>query len=195
MPGTRRGRPRSAQAHRAVLEAARDLLSAGHYEQMTMDAIAARAGVGKQTVYRWWRSRAEVVAEAALGGYLVLESPAPADTGDIAADLGEWLGIHFQRLAEPGTEAMIRGLAAAAADSDTDAERLYAHLTGPTRQHLTERLSAGVAAGELRADADLGTLAESVIGALLYRVLTRRSATRADAESLIDLLLRGAAAG
>ncbi len=160
-----------------------------------MDAIAARAGVGKQTVYRWWRSRSEVVAEAVLGGYIVPESPPPADTGDLAADLADWLGRNFQRLSEPATQAMIRGLTAAAADSDTDAERLYERLTGPTRQQLTERLGAGVAAGALRADADLGAMAESVIGALLFRVLTRRTATRADAEGLIDLLLRGAAAG
>ncbi|MCX4091353.1 TetR/AcrR family transcriptional regulator [Nocardia sp. alder85J] len=196
MSEIRRGRPRSAQAQRAVLEAVRELLAAGQYEQMTMEAIAARAGVGRQTVYRWWRSRAEVVAEAALGGYLDLvpEARPLSDSGDLAADLSDWVGTLFQQLSDPANQAMIRGLAAAAADSDTDAERLYGQLTGPVRQHLTRRLTAGVAAGEVRADADVGAVADAVIGSLLYRVLTRTTTTRADAGTLIDVLLRGARA-
>ena len=193
--GKQRGRPRSTHAHQAILESARDLLAFGGYEQLTIEAIAARAGVGKQTVYRWWSSKASVVAEAVLGGYLVKVGEPPADTGDTAADLRAWLHERFGRLGDPAAVALVRGLTAAAADSDADAARLYEQLTGPSRRQLVARLATGVHKGQLRADADLEAAADALIGVLLYRVLARSVDNRArdDADSLIDVLFHGIA--
>jgi len=85
--------------------------------------------VGKQTVYRRWPLKAAVAAEAALAGYLVADPHPPADSGGVAADLRD----SFEWLGDPATTALVRGLAAAAADSATDAERLYERFTGPNR--------------------------------------------------------------
>jgi AcrR family transcriptional regulator len=60
------GRPRSETARRAILEAVDDMLVEEGYAAMTMKDIAARAGVGKQTVYRWWSSKAEILFEATV---------------------------------------------------------------------------------------------------------------------------------
>src|SRR3954468_12929206 len=62
----RRGRPRSEPARRAVLEAVDDLLVEQGYAAMTMKGIAERAGVGRQTVYRWWSTKAEILLEACI---------------------------------------------------------------------------------------------------------------------------------
>ncbi|MGY2010236.1 TetR/AcrR family transcriptional regulator C-terminal ligand-binding domain-containing protein [Nocardia gipuzkoensis] len=89
---------------------------------------------------------------------------------------------------------MIRGLAAAAADSQADAERLYDQLTGPARQRLLHRLDAAVQQGQLRAGADLDAAADAVIGPLLYRVLARRPPLPHEgADGLLDVLLLGLA--
>ncbi|WP_109530711.1 MULTISPECIES: TetR/AcrR family transcriptional regulator [Nocardia] len=194
MSGTQRGRPRSARAHGAILETARDLLGSVGYEQMTMEAIAAGAGVGKQTVYRWWPSKAAVVAEAVLSGYLDTSGGVPPDSGDVEADLRAWLDRQFQRMDDAASVAMVRGLAAAAADSAADAERLYGELTGPSRDHLIRRMAAGVERGQIRADADLDAAADAVIGTLLYRALAGRPPTGyRSAEGLLDLLFAGLA--
>ncbi|WP_280309939.1 TetR/AcrR family transcriptional regulator [Nocardia abscessus] len=194
MPESQRGRPRSASVHQAILDSARDLLAAVGYEQMTIEAIAAGAGVGKQTVYRRWRSKAAVVAEAVLDGYLISAAEPLPDSGDIAADLRKWLRELSIRHGEPAAAALIRGLAAAAADSQADAERLYDRLTGPARQQLMHRLDAGVQQGQLRAGADLDAATDAIIGTLLYRVLARRPPFPHDGvDGLLDVLLLGLA--
>ena len=84
-----RGRPRSKRAREAILQAALSLLDEGGYRALTIDRIAAEAGVGKQTIYRWWRSKAEVVLEA-FTAYAESHVPAP-DTGSLLTDLQAFL--------------------------------------------------------------------------------------------------------
>ncbi|WP_029433228.1 TetR/AcrR family transcriptional regulator [Blastococcus sp. URHD0036] len=192
MPAKQRGRPRSPRAHEAILRAAAELVVAGGYERLTMEAIAARAGVGKQTVYRRWPSKSAVVAEAALSGHLVPAGREPADTGDVVTDLRDWLRAAAAWLAEPGGAAVIRALAAAASDRDTDSARLYEQFTGPFHAALVARLAAGVAEGRLRAGAELGAVADALVGALLYRALAHTAPMTADdADALVDVLLSG----
>jgi AcrR family transcriptional regulator len=187
-----RGRPRSDQAHRAILEATRDLLTSDGYDRLSMDAIAARAGVGKQTVYRWWPSKAAVVAEAVIAGSLSAQADPPADTGDVLADLRAWMRSVATWYTDPRAAGMIRGLAAAAADREFDARRLYAGITGPTRDVLRSRMAGGVEAAQLRADADLDAAADALIGYLLYQVLSRAGHTSEDsADGLVDILING----
>ncbi|MFE2999070.1 TetR/AcrR family transcriptional regulator [Nocardia sp. NPDC059246] len=175
------------------MEATRDLLASVGYEQMSIEAIAARAGVGKPTVYRWWRSKAAVVAEAALSGYLTGSAAPPPDTGDFEADLRNWVIALTQRLDNPADAALFRGWAAAAADSDTNTRRLYDQLSGPNRQQLIHRLEAAVAAGQLRADADLEAAADVLIGTMLYQVLARhpQAAPQSSLDGFLDIFLVG----
>ncbi|UGT64270.1 TetR/AcrR family transcriptional regulator [Nocardia asteroides] len=189
MSTPRGGRPRSDRAHRAILEATRDLLADTGYEALTIEAIAAAAGVGRQTVYRWWSAKSAVVAEAVLAGLVDAERAAPPDTGDIAADLRTWWRETLAIMAEPRTAGLVRGLVVAAAENTGDATLLYARFTGPLRDAITARLHAEAARGRLREGAALDTIGEALIGTLLYRLLTG-TAERADTV-LVDLLLHG----
>jgi AcrR family transcriptional regulator len=174
-----------------VLAATRELLTEAGTGELTMEAIAARAGVGKQTVYRWWPSKAAVVAEVVLTGQLPPAPALPPDTGDVAADLRAWARERFAQLAEPAAVALVRALAAASADSEVDAARLYDALTGPTRAALLDRLDAAVRQGQLRPDADLAAAADALVGALVYRLITRTGSDAAD--GLVDVVLYGIA--
>ncbi|MBE7190682.1 TetR/AcrR family transcriptional regulator, partial [Jatrophihabitans endophyticus] len=187
------GRPRSERARQAVLDAARDLLDDGGFEALTMEAIARRAGVGKQTIYRWWPSKASVVADAVLAGVIPQEMTAVADTGSLRTDLEAWTRRLVTTMAAPGRAALVRALAAAvAADSDAGA-RLSHRLTGPLRQQLTNRLAAAVAAGQARADADLDAAADALVSVTLFLILAREPVTQQRASGLLRVVLDGIA--
>ncbi|MFF2371257.1 TetR/AcrR family transcriptional regulator [Agromyces sp. NPDC058110] len=188
METSRRGRPRNADADRAILEATRDLLVADGYERLTMQAIASRAGVARQTVYRRWPSKARIVADAVLSGHL---SPGFDLPTDASASLRDWLHRAAMQLTDAAHLAVIRALAAAAVESDDDASRLYAAFTGPGRRQLLSLLEAGVASGDLRADADLEAAADAILGAVLYTALARNPPQTEHLDALADVLLSG----
>src|ERR1700761_2847088 len=109
------GRPRDAQLHRAILAATREPLATSSYAELSMERVAARARVGKKTLYRRWTSKAPLVAEAVLDAYGRGGSFAVPDTGDLRADLRRWLIEHGEFIAEPVNAKLIRALVAAAA--------------------------------------------------------------------------------
>jgi AcrR family transcriptional regulator len=192
MTESRRGRPRSDTVHAAILDATRTLLIKSGYAALSMDRVANHAGVGKQTVYRRWPSKAPLVAEAIMDSYPGgFELP---DTGDIAADLRAWLHTNAKALEAPENSALVRALAAAAADDPHDGEALYRQLTGPQHEAVIQRLQRGVDAGVVRAEVDLEAVADAVIGAILYRVVSRSSTTDETLghfDGLVDALVVG----
>lgn len=190
MTVTQPGRPRDRQLDRAILTAARDLLAAGSYAELSMESVAAHAGVGKKTVYRRWPSKAPLVAEAVLEAYGGSGSFPVADTGDIRADLRSWLNDHANFLAEAPNGALIRALVAAAAANSSDGVALYQQLSAPQHEGLMTRLRQGMRDKQIRDDADLDAVADALIGTLLLHALNHgASPTRLDA--LLDALLNG----
>ncbi|WP_216911097.1 TetR/AcrR family transcriptional regulator [Nocardia sp. NBC_01377] len=189
MTSNRGGRPRSDRAHRAILDATRDLLAESGYDNLTIEGIAGRAGVGRPTVYRRWSSKAAIVAEAVTAGVLNTEILPLPDTGDIAADLATWWDGQIQLVRNPRVAAMVRGWALASAESAVDADRLYTLITGPLRQALTQRIATAVQLGQIRSDVRLDMIAETLFGVVLFRVLT--GTTHDPAGHVIDSLLRG----
>ena len=193
VPDERVGRPRDDRLHRAILDATRDLLTAGSYAELSMESVAARAGVGKKTLYRRWSSKAPLVAEAVLEAYGGLGSFPVAETADIRADLRAWLEEHAAFLAAPPNAALVRALVAAAAARPGDGEDLYRQLSAPQLAGLTARLRSAVEAGQLRPDADVDAVATAIVGTMLFHALTQLSSKRFD--GLLDALLRGVAVG
>jgi AcrR family transcriptional regulator len=188
------GRPRDAQLDRAILDATRDLLAVGGYAQLSMEKVAARAQVGKQTIYRRWSSKAPLVADAVLDAYGRGGSFPVGDTGDIRADLQSWLDEHAEFVAEPSNAALMRAVIAAAASSSADGEALYQQLSAPQYEGLVVRLQKAAAQGELRSDADLDAIANALIGTLLLHTL-RPATTVAPLKQfsgLLDALLGSA---
>ena len=187
------GRPRDAQLHVAILAATRELLATGSYAELSMESVAARARVGKKTLYRRWSSKAPLVAEAVLQAYGGSGSFPVADTGDIREDLRSWLDEHAEFLAEPPNAALVRALIAAAAASPLDGAALYQQLSAPQHAGLMTRLRQAVDEGQIRTVTDLDAVADALIGTLLFHALTRVSTgAKAQFDGLLDAMLDGA---
>lgn len=194
MPDERGGRPRDAQLDHAILEATRELLAVDSYAELSMESVAARAQVGKKTLYRRWPSKAPLVAEAVLDAYGRGGSFGVPDTGDIRADLQSWLIEHADFIADPSNAALIRALIAAAAANPSDNSALYERLSAPQHAGLMTRLCHAAEKGELRVDADLNAVANALIGTLLLQVLTGRVSSdepETQFDGLLSALLRG----
>lgn len=115
-----------------------------------------------------------------------------APTGDLATHVRAWISDAFRDLADPPTVALIRGLAAAAADRDSDARLLYARLTEPARDALVARLQVAADSGQVASGTDLGIVADTLAGAVLYRVMARLpEPSTQDIDSLVTLVTSG----
>ena len=190
----RPGRPRRPEVHFAILSATRALLVDGGYAAVSMDRVAARAGVGIQTVYRRWPSKAPLVVEAvlqALDGGFVSDIPV---TDHVSVDLSAWMLDVAAFLAEPHTAAMVGSLTAAAADCPDDIRELYDQLSAAYHEAVLRRLRCGVEVAEIREDANLPSVASAVIGFNLFRALSPPAADhppRQLVEGFIDVLISG----
>ncbi len=196
MSDERGGRPRDARLHDRILAATRELLASGSYTALSMEAVAARAEVGKKTLYRRWPSKAPLVAEAVLDAYGRRSSFRVADTGDLRADLSAWFAEHAEFVADPSSAALIRAIVAAAAASPSDSDALYQQLNAPQREGLISRLRQAAERGEIRDGVDVEAVANAMIGSLLLHTLSasydpHRSAPVFD--GLVDVLLHGVA--
>ncbi len=153
------------------MTAAAELLRAEGYEGLTIGGIAERAGVGRQTVYRWWSSKSAIVSEAVVAGVISLPlppSPEPLPDGAVPG-LGSWLASFGEAVTREDTASVVRALAAAAAEGGPESEEIYARYTGPVKA----RIAAIAVAGGF-AEGDAAVLADAVQGALLVSALTRR---------------------
>lgn len=183
-----RGRPRSETRRIAILTAARDVLTDTGYDGLTFDAVARRAGASRQTLYRWWPSKALLVADAVIEGVFVMSDSTLIDTGDLAADLTGWLTDVARRSDEPVALSLVRALTSAAAEDNAHADALYATLTGVQHASLVARLTAEREAGAIAAHIDPVTVADALLGIPLFRILTRRAASM-DAAVVVRSLL------
>jgi AcrR family transcriptional regulator len=168
----RPGRPRSALAHRAILDAALAVFAEAGLERMSIDAVARRAGVGKATIYLRWGSKEELVC-AALDS--LRRDVAIPDTGSLRGDLDLLRGeaLRLSGAAAPG-EAVPRlwGAVVAAAISNRRFVELYwARGPSPGRRAFAQVLGRAIARGELRRDLDVDVAIDLFAGALIYRLL------------------------
>lgn len=183
----RTGPVRSEEARTAILAAAGRLMSQRGYEHLTIEGIAQEAGVGKQTIYRWWKSKGAIVADSLLDGQIFTERFTMPDTGNLQRDLVDWLNNIFTILGEPSGEGLLRSMIAAAAENASVGRRLRDALGGDSL--MVERLRIAVDSGELRADAGSTETIEALVGALLIRALSREPVEAHTAERLVRAVL------
>ncbi|MFG2413953.1 TetR/AcrR family transcriptional regulator [Streptomyces goshikiensis] len=191
---------RSERSRRAILDAALALLGEVGYNKLTIEAIAARAGVGKQTIYRWWPSKAAVLLDAslALAGEAGTEGEWAGfpDTGDLAADLKLVLRATVDEFNDERYEAPARALTAAGATDPELGARFTERLLEPQLALYEDRLRTAREAGQLARDTDLRLTVEMLLGPLTYRWLLRTAPlTHAFTDALVDRVLGGVAGG
>ncbi|MFB7187575.1 TetR/AcrR family transcriptional regulator [Streptomyces sp. NPDC056230] len=190
---------RSESSRRAIHDAALGLVGEVGYPRTTIEAIAARAGVGKQTIYRWWPSKAAVLLDAfvALGDRAAErsgggEAQGISDTGDLAADLRAVLRATVDELTDPAFEAPTRALAAEGIVDPRLGAEFVQKLLDPSLRLYAARLRAAQEAGQVRADVDPRIALELLVGPLTHRWLLRTlPLTHAYVDTVVDYTLRG----
>jgi AcrR family transcriptional regulator len=186
----RSGRPRSAMAHEAILQAAVALFIEQGFEGMSVEAVAASAGVGKATIYRRWLSKEDLVIDAVAR---IFAEPVTPNTGSVRDDLvasGRELQVLMS--ASPTGEVFPRVAAELARRSPLG--RLYGkRVIGPRRAIFGDALRRGIERGELPASTDIELAVDQLVGMLLLRRLTGRlqQAESDLAERAVDMLLFG----
>ncbi|MET9016544.1 TetR/AcrR family transcriptional regulator [Streptomyces olivaceoviridis] len=191
---------RSERSRRAIYAAALALVGEVGYPKTTVEAIAARAGVGKQTIYRWWSSKADVLLEAFLdlAGQSAQaagqEADAVPDTGDLAADLKAVLRATVDELFDPRFEVPARALAAEGVVNEQLGREVVAKLLEPQLQLYVARLRSAQDAGAVRADVDPRIALELFVSPLAQRWLQRSGpVSYAYTDTLVEYALHGIA--
>jgi AcrR family transcriptional regulator len=183
----RRGPKRNEQARIAILEAAATRVLRGGYDHMTIEGVAADAGVGKQTIYRWWPSRSALVAECLAEGLLLPELFVPEDSGDLRHDVAKWLDNIAGFLRTSGNTGLLRSLIVAAGDNPDVAATLNERLG--LWEMLGERFTAAVVAGQLPAGTPVVELGDALLGALVLRDLRGVELDPGFGKRMVSLLL------
>jgi AcrR family transcriptional regulator len=187
-----RGRPRDPAISEEILTATRDLLVEVGYANLSMEAVAARAGVSKPTLYLRYPTRAVLVFESVFGKTKARAIP---DHGSIRADLQEAYDWLVEEFTAPEARAAIAGLLAEIAASPELAQLIRTVVIGPEYGRVRGQLELAQARGEIRADADLDLVIDAFIGTAFVRVtLLDHSVDHAYSKRLVDLLIDGARA-
>lgn len=183
------GRPRNRAHDEAIVNAVRDLLRSSGYGALTIDGVAARAGVGRPTVYRRWPSKAALVIGALSD--LAPEAPSP-DTGSLRDDLVAIRRRQMELLSSPEGRRVLPGLAADVAEDEELHRSFYLQYVEPWRSAVEEAIGRAVVRGEIDGEADAQVVAEVLTGPLFFRALfAGEPVTDAAVESAVDLVLAG----
>ncbi|MBV8691357.1 MAG: TetR/AcrR family transcriptional regulator [Actinobacteria bacterium] len=152
------GRPRDPACDAAILRATLEAFEAGGYPGVSIEGVAARAGVAKATVYRRFASKADLVVEAVRSGAHI-EDHLP-DTGDLRADLVEMMRTLLGYLRGKHGGLLVRFYAERVSNPDL-AEAFDRSVVGKKREHMRHLLQSARQRGDLAADADIELIAEA----------------------------------
>ncbi|MFD9601897.1 TetR/AcrR family transcriptional regulator [Streptomyces sp. NPDC059970] len=175
---------RSERSRRAILEAALELCTEKGYGRVTVEAIAARAGVSKKTIYRWWPSKSAVMLDAFTDA-LVGTTPF-VDTGDIAADLRANVMGAVKLLSTPPYGPAYAGILSEVHHDDALAETVRTKLIDPRFNEAVARLRRAQEQGQIPPGADLPLAVEMLYGPVYYRHVLRKPAQ--DEETIAALV-------
>ena len=163
------GRPRSVESRRAIIQSAMTILQTDGYAALNIEAIAAKAGVSKQTIYRWWNSAAFIVLEALLSDMSAQESVAP-DTGSLKSDLLELVRPTVRALSQTRGPVFKALIAEAQADARF-AEAFRTSLMAAHREMVRAVVGRAKLRGDVVFDVDEELAADMIFGPILFRLL------------------------
>jgi AcrR family transcriptional regulator len=186
------GRPRSAKADEAIIKAVLDLLVEGQtIETLSIEAIAARAGVGKATIYRRWSGKEALLVDAVS----TMKGPLPTPVGESVRDDLLLLLRHGPRKSEQRL-AHIMSCLVPGVQHSPERYRFYQGLVEPRREAIREVLRRGIRTGELKADLDIEVAVAVLTAPVLIQKMVRWHPGLDDAtlpERVVDLVLAGLA--
>jgi AcrR family transcriptional regulator len=181
---------RKERSRLAILDAALALCAEQGYGSLTIEAIAARAGVGKQTIYRWWPSKGAVLLEA-LCRESAANVPTP-DTGDIVADVRAIVSDVTRLFTQPEFGPQLAALICEAQRDPVIGPALLERFIRPRRAPIVERLRVAQQQGKLPASLDPDVVLEIIFGALYHRLLLRNGPLdSAYASFVVDIVFSG----
>jgi AcrR family transcriptional regulator len=170
IPGEiKRGRPRSEQVERAILRAAADILAERGLDAMTIEDVAARAGVGKTSIYRRWSTKGTLALDAFLLDFLQSQ-PLP-DTGSLDGDLVAVLRAWVRTARETPTGRALTELVAHAQYDPDLAAAWRQRVVGPTRAQHRQVFERAIARGEIPTGSDVDVLMDLLFGPAYHRLL------------------------
>jgi AcrR family transcriptional regulator len=184
------GRPRSARADEAIIEAVLSLLQDGTpVDALSIEAVAAKAGVGKATIYRRWANKDALVLDAIRA----LKGGAPKPAG---VSVREDLVALLAAMLRPNDNRALKILPCLVPEvlRNPEQHRLYQEIIEPRREIMREVLRRGVHTGELRADVDIELAIDMLAGPIIYRFLITGGdlePAAAKAPQLLETLLEG----
>ena len=185
----RPGRPRSAKAHRAILGAARELIADGGFADLRLEHVAARAGVGKATIYRHWASKQTLALE------LLLELAAPfleiRDVGDTRQELLAAVNNAIRGLTKSDFGPVIRALLSQIAIDPALGDPFRDTVVKARRDEIARVIERGVYRGDLRPDADVGVATEMLVGPVYFRLAFGGALDGRFANRIVDAVLNG----
>jgi len=184
------GRPRSTQVHEAILQSALQLLSEAGYERMSIEAVAAHAGVGKTTIYRRWNSKEELVVDALASVKPRQEVP---DSGNVREDILLWVEAFVTSAQTPFERQMLSLLIGTLSNNPPLAERYWSKYAAPIYETLTAVLKRGQGRGEIRRDIDLTVLLDVLSGTIFYQFFLKPASESLlnDFKRALDLVFHG----
>src|ERR1700730_7897440 len=185
----RSGRPRSERAHQAILAAARELLIEKGFAAMRLEHVAARAGVGKATIYRRWASK-EALAQDLLS-HLAAPHIAVADTGNTRDELLAAVVNPMRAVTETDFGPVIRALLSQIASNPSIGDPFRASVVEARRAEIAKVIERGIARGDLRPDADAAVDTEVLVGPVYFRLMFGGVLDLDFAERIVDGVMRG----
>jgi AcrR family transcriptional regulator len=191
-PSRPRGRPPSPTARGAIIEATLELLAEGGFQAATIEAIAARAGVGRNTIYRRWPGKEELVVEALHELSVDLDEQ---EGDDLHSLLLDWIRDFARLFADPLFGRIFPAVLGELQRNPVFADAYIERVVHPRRRALVELLTGGVQRGELRRDVNVEQIADLLAGPPFVRLLPLGwpPVTEHYAEELLETIWRGIA--
>jgi AcrR family transcriptional regulator len=188
-PDRRPGRPRRAEVDEAILTAAVRMLAQHGYGGVTMEGVAAEAGVGKATLYRRWPSKTDLILDAVRSLKPGIGRP---DTGDTRADLVEIMIGAISWSDDAEFTQVVAALMAELPRNPELADVYRSRFLAPRRRESIEVLRRGIDRGDIRPDTDIDLVLDLLIGAVFYRgLLSGGRLDREVAELVVDHIMAG----
>ena len=188
----RKPNQRAERSRKAILDATRELLAeGGDVRSLTVEAVAARSGVAKTTIYRRWRDKRELALDAVMIDLLPTFDD-PVDVGDTRKELLTFIGSVIRTFTALGNGPAMQGLTSDIA-TEPELARVYREqVVEPRREQLKPVVERGIERGDLRPDTDVRLVHELLVGPIFYRLLySGGPLDRKLGNELVDAVLNG----